>query len=1236
MKILIQKSLILFCLTFGIYVNTYSQDVKIRQRDLPYQIPIIEAPSKGMHILYRWIENGHIIDKADSLNYSIPRGKLPGVYTYTQQVRHILCANWLSSNPFTVEITADKPVTLRNGENHLSTIFSPQKNLSGYLKELIAFIDSAWQSLDISIYSIDSYDVYLALERAIGRGVDIRMLYEGAQEDKDWEENTVSHNLEKIGIDVKYVNKINHHKFILSDNSRLITSSGNWNDRSNWVYDDNTLITDHAEAVLRYRAEFELLWNNSREFGSTQTWVKIEPDSLLNLISDDPDIDAVFTSANYRIYNSAVYGPTFAKISGQQTVANKIVDLIDSARYSIKMAANHIRSRPISEALIRKKIQHPDIDIRIFSDQQEYINESYNTYQTVLQQQCLSNATTPAQLFDCQESNFLYSYNLIQAGIDLRFKTYSYKWHHRTAELMHHKYAIFDDETIATGSYNYSYNAETNSMENMIIFNRNISGTTVDRYIDNFESLWNLGREEGYYTDLLTCLNSGSRYVPLIYPVMSLTHAETTSLKNRTETVCPTVSDPYFRRNGELYAYYLKDVGLTYDTTGYLVTKLQDNREQAFTINYSYTAPDLHVSTQYFSSDNIAYDDHCLYDANQNAIKLITPLYEANITYNADNSIATINAGQGNHSWEHQVLSGENTLIHYSAPQRNNYITTEWNDFRMPVSLTDADSRTIQWTYNDKNRLNGISSAKRNIIFSYADNLFTANLSNNENLSILWDDAEHFTIATTGTVATTANYTLQEHSDKKTALNIAIQSTNVVSGAGRTAFVDYLFDPYGKVIQAGSLSIERTPYSGEIVSITNGSITETRNYNDWGLLIQQVVTRNGAPCYSSDYEYDGLQRIRRAIEIVQGDTLVLDYTYNPAGQLQQVHRNGVPAEEYTYDTFGNRMSATINGTSYTYQNDTINRLLSFTWQESGNKRLREFNYNSSGQLQQTVNKTVYGNSTQVTSFRDYYYDVFGNLDSVLWANRQLRYVYDPYDRPIAMFLNGAAKRKIVYGADDLPLAELNANDRIIHTFVYADGYTPLLMRKGNTDYYIVSDIRGSPRLVIKVSDGNVMQRLDYDAFGNVSVDTNPGYTPFGYAGGLYEYRTDLTHFGARDYLPEAGRWTAEDPIGFLSGDFNDYAYVSNDPVNFVDPTGLEPCGSIASRDHVRYFKSFPAYKDAMGRAGKGMAWHHIVEQNPSNRAKFAPEMLHNTRNLIKLEDTKGSIHRRLTGYYNSC
>lgn len=65
------------------------------------------------------------------------------------------------------------------------------------------------------------------------------------------------------------------------------------------------------------------------------------------------------------------------------------------------------------------------------------------------------------------------------------------------------------------------------------------------------------------------------------------------------------------------------------------------------------------------------------------------------------------------------------------------------------------------------------------------------------------------------------------------------------------------------------------------------------------------------------------------------------------------------------------------------------------------------------------------------------------------------------------------------------------------------------------------------------------------------------------------------------------------------------------------------------------YSSFRAFKAANGSAGEGMAWHHIVEQNPSNITKFGPEAIHTESNLIKLPNGAGSIHAKISGFYSS-
>ncbi len=107
----------------------------------------------------------------------------------------------------------------------------------------------------------------------------------------------------------------------------------------------------------------------------------------------------------------------------------------------------------------------------------------------------------------------------------------------------------------------------------------------------------------------------------------------------------------------------------------------------------------------------------------------------------------------------------------------------------------------------------------------------------------------------------------------------------------------------------------------------------------------------------------------------------------------------------------------------------------------------------------------------------------------------------------------------------------------------------------------------------------VAQRLDYDEFGMLLLDTNPGFQPFGFAGGLYDLDTGLVHFGARDYDPAQGRWLSRDPAGFSGGDANLYVYVLNDPVNLVDPFGPCPRSAVAG--------AFAGHLRRLGRLGRG-------------------------------------------------
>jgi RHS repeat-associated protein len=83
--------------------------------------------------------------------------------------------------------------------------------------------------------------------------------------------------------------------------------------------------------------------------------------------------------------------------------------------------------------------------------------------------------------------------------------------------------------------------------------------------------------------------------------------------------------------------------------------------------------------------------------------------------------------------------------------------------------------------------------------------------------------------------------------------------------------------------------------------------------------------------------------------------------------------------------------------------------------------------------------------------------------------------------------------------------------------------------------------------------GTLEDRYEYDAFGKPYKGDLDNGMNLGYTGKPYDTTTELYNYGYRDYKPEAARFTTVDPIRDGS---NWFAYVNNDPVNWVDLWGL--------------------------------------------------------------------------------
>ncbi|MEZ4736311.1 MAG: RHS repeat-associated core domain-containing protein [Caldilineaceae bacterium] len=356
---------------------------------------------------------------------------------------------------------------------------------------------------------------------------------------------------------------------------------------------------------------------------------------------------------------------------------------------------------------------------------------------------------------------------------------------------------------------------------------------------------------------------------------------------------------------------------------------------------------------------------------------------------------------------------------------------------------------------------------------------------------------------------------------------------------GRTT-IPLRYDADDLVIQAGQMTVARSPENGFVIGSTLGNTRDTRTYNGFGEVATYTAQFNASPLFTAGYSYDAVGRITQQSERAGDVATTYVYGYDLAGRLAHVTQNGSTIATYGYDANGNRTTLTTPGSTISATYDAQDRLLQY-----GNV---SFTYTANGDLR---TRTENGATTT------YRYDALGNLASVaLPDGRTIRYLSDGLQRRVGKQIDGALVQGFLYLDELHPIAELDGENNVVSIFVYGSAAgTPSYMIRQNVVYRIISDQVGSPRLVVNAGTGEVLQRMSYDAFGNVLEDTTPGFQPFGFAGGLYDSDSGLVRFGARDYDAQVGRWTSKDPTLFEAGSLNLYTYVNNDPVNFTDPTG---------------------------------------------------------------------------------
>jgi RHS repeat-associated protein len=287
------------------------------------------------------------------------------------------------------------------------------------------------------------------------------------------------------------------------------------------------------------------------------------------------------------------------------------------------------------------------------------------------------------------------------------------------------------------------------------------------------------------------------------------------------------------------------------------------------------------------------------------------------------------------------------------------------------------------------------------------------------------------------------------------------------------------------------------------------------------------INRTGGAVTS--VELDNARRLDSFTQDLAGSAndLVNGFDYNPANQIMLLTQSNTL---YTYAEFKNRVgSYTPNGLNqYTSIDESP-----LAYDANGNLTAdagTTFTYDMENHLV-AVGGTVAGQGMNASLV----YDVMGRLSQTTINGATTHFHYDG-TALVGEYQGGVLTRRYVHGDQiDEPLlqystAVVNSSTR---RFLHADHLGSLIAHSNGT--------------------GAAVQTNSYDAYGVPAV-TNDGR--FGYTGQTWLKELGLNYYKARIYSPKLGRFLQTDPI-FYKSDFNLYAYVYNDSVNRMDPTGNE-------------------------------------------------------------------------------
>ena len=571
-----------------------------------------------------------------------------------------------------------------------------------------------------------------------------------------------------------------------------------------------------------------------------------------------------------------------------------------------------------------------------------------------------------------------------------------------------------------------------------------------------------------------------------------------------------------------------RETSWTYDSAGNLETK-KDGKSNSTA--YTYDEHNRLIAVTNAKNETTAYT----YDPNGNLLSQTdakggTTSYE----YNAANK-ATRRTDQGGRA-------GTPGNYTYNPGKTETYT---YNADGSLAAKTDRNGVTTAYLYDIHGRLLSETAGEERIAYTY---------DKNGNRLTMTDG--------TGTTARTYDELNRVLTKEVPDIGKSVYTYDIISGMETGCWAETAADPKGNVtkkefdrtgrLMAVTADGKTTVYTyfdngaRQSVSYSDGS-GEEYTYTPDGLL--QALTNkkaDGSIIDTYSYTYDAANNQTSKTD-ARGTTV---YTYDALNRLETVTEPNGTVTAYTYDKAGNRETETIrqgaNTILNTYSYNQQNRLLQVTVRQNGTLTdTTEYTYDSNGnQLATTVNGTV----KIINS-----YDLRNQLVRTFTSAATVENRYNGEGYRVEKKVNGAITRYL-YEYDKVVL-EIDGAGQQTGRNVYG---TNLLMRTADgTSYYYMYNGHADVTALLR-PDGTIAATYYYDAFGNITDTTGSASNSITYAGYQYDKETGLYYLNARMYDPETARFVQEDTY---RGELNDplslnlYTYCSNEPLMYTDPTG---------------------------------------------------------------------------------